>query len=359
MTQQTNYYPEGVGGAPGLGFIALSVTIDNYSGSWGWVPGAGRYVRPWTQGAVFSLGSTQAGDIEWQTPPNISPAPVGNGQLTAIWSDIPPTSAMVSEGTGISVFSASSNPIPIAGSVATPYPVQTTAQLLTIPSGLQSLAIYNPSLTQSITLTVLGVQSGIYYARAYVLPQTFTGQLDNPLAIYLSPLDTQISLLSGIGIRNVIIIGYPSPLVPVPLEISLPTGASAPLSVTPVLPLGPTGAVETMQSAIFNQLLNAASGEVVPAVANQKISVWGWCLQVSSGQTANADIQGILEQDDGLLQIDQAYEFVDTLAGAIASAPICRDLTLPLVLGNGLGIRVRNPNAYLIRILGSIQFTQE
>jgi hypothetical protein len=91
-------YLEGSSSDPGIGFSAQSVTIDNYSASWLWVVSAGRYVPPWTWGAVFSVNGSQEGSAAWNAPPFFSePFPSG-GIAYATWTD-----DVVAQSNGISI----------------------------------------------------------------------------------------------------------------------------------------------------------------------------------------------------------------------------------------------------------------
>lgn len=205
--QSIQYYPEGQPNQPGLGFNALSVTIDNYSQSWAWVPGAGRYVRPWTQGACYLLSATSTGDMEWQTPAGLVPPPVGSGRLTAVWSDQAPQAGTASEG--ISVFSAQSASAPLA---VIPMGGQQTVK---IPAGIQSLALIPhdyPSQNQSIFIQ--GVTSGdIYFDAAPILYL--------PIIIeVLNPLDGSIIFSGGLAGDTFDLIGYPFPLAPNELQVA-------------------------------------------------------------------------------------------------------------------------------------------
>lgn len=79
-----------------LGYIALSVVVDNFTSSWCYVPAAQRYVPP-GGGGGFSLEGTQNAKLVWNAPPGkvqVPPIPTEVATVTYSESEIP--------GTGVS-----------------------------------------------------------------------------------------------------------------------------------------------------------------------------------------------------------------------------------------------------------------
>lgn len=122
----------------GLGFMAYAVVVDNYSGSWAYVPSAGVYVRPWVYGAVVPLSSgVQQAHIIWQVPPGIPVTPIGSGVLTSRWTD---TALAPNQGDLILV-PGSQRPVLTSQVVKAGANSNVTWSDIPIPSGVRAMAI--------------------------------------------------------------------------------------------------------------------------------------------------------------------------------------------------------------------------
>lgn len=159
-----------------LGQPAFSVIVDNYSGSWAYLPAADTYIRPWIYGQVVQLlAGAQTASIRWRTPPGITAAAVGSGQLATRW-----TTDILPPAQGLTTF-ATQAPMVVTGSV----------------SGI------------SISGTVpIGIQGGDP-ASGTVRPVVIDGNTISPHAVFVSALGRAITSLK-----------------PVPFAFSLAAGAN-------------------------------------------------------------------------------------------------------------------------------------
>lgn len=58
-----------------IGFNPQSVIVDNYSNHWLFLQDAGRYIGPYTTGAILPLFHANAANAKWQTPAGVTQTP--------------------------------------------------------------------------------------------------------------------------------------------------------------------------------------------------------------------------------------------------------------------------------------------
>lgn len=166
-----------------LTYIARAAVVDNLTGSWLYVVSGGRFIPPYTYGAVVPLSGTQSAQLQWVTPPGISPATVGTplGQANAIFTDEP-----LASSNGQPVVVPTSQTVPLSvGSVTTP-PVGRAAAppgaaqlpLASAPNASGTYVMNLPAATETLmviisqtgistttqTVTIKGVATGVQYA---------------------------------------------------------------------------------------------------------------------------------------------------------------------------------------------------
>jgi len=164
-----------------LGFLAASVVADNLTASWLSIPGAGRYVPPFTYGATFPLGAgVQVAQALWRTPPGITPPTAGAGQAQLTFTS---DTLVPSNGQPV-VIPSQQVPLPVASVIlATNGASATVGQvvmglgagtnsvlqvLINVPAGANSLIICgnrigaSPGATQ-YSVTVQGTTTNTLY----------------------------------------------------------------------------------------------------------------------------------------------------------------------------------------------------
>jgi hypothetical protein len=338
-------YVEGSDGFPDLGgVVAKSVTIDNYSQSWAWVPMAGRFVRPLTYGAILNLQSpTTTGVIEWRTPGVITAPPlaVPPGSLTATWSD-----AIQTPSAGLSVFAAQTQPI-LLGKIANG---DNTHHTFPLPPGLMAFAVISNG---SPTVIITGVQTGlIYISNAIPLIPGSGGSIFGTGAIYLQPQDSQLDCVVTGGVGGIAVVGYPT-TIPATIQVvtgvggnPLPVSFTQPISVTDL----PGVPVTILGASALTALTPGTVMVTIPAGRTWKGAVWATTVNMLGGGIASVTVVGVgaLPAPGTTLVTTELH----TVAGA-SGTPVVADTFVSAPAGNVVTLNALANNAAATGVLAA------
>lgn len=285
------------------GWQANTAIVDNYGAQYVYLPDAPKYIDPGTRHAVVPLPSASIARAIYQAPPGVVQPPAGPNDAALITfleeGHQAQSGVLASQGTEV---------LDAIGSAGTQQKGS-----FNLPMGTQSLAVVTIITGASAgSFGMSGANSGF----GYYGDKLGTSAIE---LIAVDPvLDPTINWQIDPGTAGVIwhVTAFPFP-APTISRHPAPWQAGATI-------------VETEVSA-------AGSTSLAPAIAGQKILLFGWSLQVD-GQTAGTTI-AVLEDDTGGVGHRQGF-IVCTGANASMNSGNANGAPLQAGFGSGLHLNV-------------------
>jgi hypothetical protein len=283
-----------------------------------WLAAAGRYVPPFTYGFTAQLaGGTQAGKVDWSTPPGVIPPTPSGGTAQVVWTSdyLTPSNGqqvvIPSQATLCTISSSS-------GTFATTPKVGATSftiggadhgsVVFNVPPGTTSLTLLT-TCTSITAVQVSGVQSGVQYIPNNTSLTILSGTLTPLTFTFSSAADSQVTFsFGGAGSGGIVELSATT----TPQAVSVQDNAGVPLNVVA------TGTIEYAQRQTLNTPLFATPVIVVDAISGQGTDT----LLVTAAQAvaSGADSTSLIVGSFGLR--NYLHNLHVTATGAAGTLPV-------------------------------------